>query len=68
MLLDIHMESRIVDLEIRYTHLERQVSELSEVVFEQQKIVDRLVGELRTLRERLGEGTVRADQDKPPHY
>src|ERR1022692_1193930 len=34
------MESRLVDLEARYTHLERQVAELSDVVFAQQRAID----------------------------
>ena len=31
------MEARVVDLEIRYSHLEKQLAELNQVVFEQQK-------------------------------
>ena len=37
------MKERLVNLEIRYTHLERQLDELSQVVFGQQKLLDRLV-------------------------
>jgi SlyX protein len=37
------MEERLVDLEIRYTHLERLVQELNDVVFAQQQTIQRLV-------------------------
>ena len=40
------MESRLVDLEVRYTHLERQVAELSDVVFAQQQAIDSLLRQL----------------------
>jgi uncharacterized coiled-coil protein SlyX len=59
------VESRLVDLETRYTHLERQVADLSEVVFEQQKIIEVLRRQLAELRDRGGEVT---SNDPPPHY
>jgi SlyX protein len=65
------MESRLVDLEVRYTHLERQFAELSQVVFEQQKLIDGLQKELLALRGKLGELGAPGDQfsnDPPPHY
>src|SRR5678809_511386 len=40
------MEGRFVDLEIRYTHLERQYAELSQIVFDQQKQIEALVAYL----------------------
>jgi SlyX protein len=61
------MESRLIALETRYTHLERQVDELSQVVFEQQKIIDRLTKELAALRARLS-GIEGGPGDRPPHY
>jgi SlyX protein len=59
------VESRLVDLETRYTHLERQVADLSEVVFEQQKIIEALRRQLAELRERAGDAT---PNEPPPHY
>ncbi len=62
------MESRLIALEVRYTHLERQVEELSQVVFSQQKLIDRLTNELGALRSRalgVAEGT---GNETPPHY
>jgi SlyX protein len=61
------MESRLIALETRYTHLERQVDELNQVVFEQQKTIDRLTKELALLRNRAG-GVDRDPNERPPHY
>jgi uncharacterized coiled-coil protein SlyX len=61
------MEQRLVDLEVRYTHLEQQLSELSQVVFEQQKQLDRMAKEIVSLRARLGDEDNGQDQP-PPHY
>jgi SlyX protein len=63
------MDPRIVDLEIRYTHLERQVEELSDVVFAQQRIIDTLSKELLALRNRFEDpAAVTPRAEKPPHY
>ena len=62
------MESRLVDLEIRYTHLEREVAELSHIVFEQQKAIAYLRKELAATRgkvDAIGEPTT---NEPPPHY
>ena len=62
------MEPRVVDLEIRYAHLEKQLTELNQVVFEQQKAIELLQGQLVALRTRLaGLGEPMA-HEKPPHY
>ncbi len=44
---------RFVDLEIRYSHLERQLSELNQVVFEQQQAITLLEQQLLALRTRI---------------
>jgi uncharacterized coiled-coil protein SlyX len=62
------MENRLVDLEVRYTHLERQLEELGQVVFEQQKLVDRIAKDLAALRSRLGMFEGDASDEPPPHY
>ncbi len=62
------MEERLVALEVRYTHLERQVDELSQVLFEQQKLVDRLVRELTVLRKTLSGIKAGPGDEPPPHY
>jgi SlyX protein len=65
------MESRITELETRFTHQERQLTELSEVVWAQQKELDRLTRLVLELQQKLAAdpGLVDAHQDeKPPHY
>lgn len=62
------MEPRLIELEMRYTHLERQFSDLSEIVFAQQKQIDVLRQQLSAVRSQivgLGEAT---PNEKPPHY
>ena len=61
-------ESRLVDLEVRYTHLERQLSELSDVVFVQQRTIDGLIQQLKAARAELVQASAPVTNDKPPHY
>lgn len=61
-------EQRIVDLEVRYMKLERTVEELSSVVAEQQKTIDRLVSELSAQGARLRDLPDPTTDEKPPHY
>ena len=62
------MESRLVDLEVRYTHLERQVAELSDVVFAQQQAIDSLLRQLSSTKADLAQLSEPASNEKPPHY
>jgi uncharacterized coiled-coil protein SlyX len=62
------MESRLVDLEVRYTHLERQVAELSDVVFAQQRAIDGLLRQLSSPRADLAQLSGPVTNEKPPHY
>lgn len=60
------MEPRLVALETRYTHLERLVDELNQVVFGQQRVIDRLSAEVTLLRKNAS-GTS-SPSERPPHY
>jgi uncharacterized coiled-coil protein SlyX len=62
------MDDRLIELETRYTHLERQVADLSEVVFEQQKALELLRKQLLALDARLDQQEGPAPNDQPPHY
>jgi uncharacterized coiled-coil protein SlyX len=62
------MESRLTDLEIRYTHLERQVAELSEVVYEQQRTIDGLLRQLTATKAEIAQLSAPVTNEKPPHY
>lgn len=62
------MEERLIALETRYTHLERQLEDLNQVVFAQQKLVDRLVKEIAVLRATAGGVKAGTGDEPPPHY
>jgi uncharacterized coiled-coil protein SlyX len=62
------MDERLIELETRYTHLERQVADLSEVVFEQQKALDALRKQLLALSARVDQQGGPTPNDRPPHY
>jgi SlyX protein len=61
------VEQRIQELEIRYMHQQRMLEDLSEVVIEQGRAIERLAAELSELRsERPGDATTQ--DEAPPHY
>ena len=62
------MDPRVVDLEIRYSHLEKQLAELNQVVFEQQQALTLLQQQLEAVRTRLSGLGEPMENEKPPHY
>ena len=65
-----NLEARLVDLEIRYTHQERLIQELNDVLVDQSRALERLAAEVVSLRARpesLGDGEEPGDEP-PPHY
>lgn len=67
------VESRLIELETRLAHYERLAEDLSAVMAEQGRIIDRMAAQVRRLSERLAEleaGWPRSPQDDkpPPHY
>ncbi|CAO3419050.1 SlyX family protein [Azospirillum doebereinerae] len=72
--MDPALEQRLTDLESRVAHHERMAEEMSEVLYEQSRTIDRLTLHLRRLREQMAEveagGGGRSPQDDrpPPHY
>jgi uncharacterized coiled-coil protein SlyX len=59
------------ELQVRYSHLEKAQAELSEVLWRQQKQLDALELQVRTLTARVGgdPGLVEASSaERPPHY
>jgi uncharacterized coiled-coil protein SlyX len=61
-------EERLIDLETRYTHLERQFEELSGVVAHQQTLIDGLVNRLGSALARIDQSGPSPTNDRPPHY
>ena len=64
---------KLIDLEMRFTHQEKTVEQLSEVVFEQGKLIEELKLACASLAGRLSsvaESIPRDEQvdEKPPHY
>jgi SlyX protein len=65
------MDTRISELEARFTHQDRLLTELSEVVWKQQQELDALRAAVQQLEKKLAGdgGLVDARQDeRPPHY
>jgi SlyX protein len=62
------MEDRLTTLEIRYTHLEHQVEELNQLIFDQQKVIDRLAHEIANLRAGAAGVESGPSNEPPPHY
>ena len=63
------LEKRIVDLELRFMRQEKLTEELNGVIIDQQRTIDRLAAELRTLREQMLTGAEALPKDeRPPHY
>jgi SlyX protein len=65
------MEERIAELELRYTEQQRMLQELSDVVYAQTRVVERLELEVAALRAKMAvePGLVDSTVDElPPHY
>lgn len=75
------LETRTVDLELRFMKLERELADLSEVVASQQRTIDALRADALRRRERErdvnanagheaggGSREERLRDEKPPHY
>lgn len=62
---------RLTTIEERYAHLEKLVSELSDVVYKQQQEIDVLRHQVAMLKDKLGGDPGIVDpsqQERPPHY
>jgi SlyX protein len=67
------LERRLMDLEIRLTHQEAALETLNDVIVSQQRLIDKLDGELRQAHKRLKEldiapGGTTQPEPPPPHY
>lgn len=66
-------QEKLTDIEIRLAHMDRALSELSDVVFVHQKQIDSLEKACEELRQRMqvaseGAETGSAEDERPPHY
>ena len=67
------MDERLTDLELHYMQLERTVQELSDLVYAQQRTIERLESEVAALKDQLlvvAPSLVVSPEDDqpPPHY
>lgn len=67
------MQERITELEIKLAHLEQAINELSDVLYRQQGMLDRLETGFVSLQQRVNaspDAAANADpaDEKPPHY
>lgn len=68
------LAARLTELETLFTHLQRTLTELDKVVFEQAKKIDalerrfvRISGDIGVLRGAVAE-RLKPEDEKPPHY
>ncbi|MBN2197077.1 MAG: SlyX family protein [Polyangiaceae bacterium] len=59
---------RILVLEERYSHAQKLLADLSDVLYGQQRTIDQLEARLRRLEQQLGELVPDLPHEKPPHY
>ena len=62
------LEKRIVDLELRFMRQEKLVDDLNDVVIGQRREIDRLLAEVKSLREQVLAGSDAVVNERPPHY
>lgn len=65
------MENRITDLEIRITHQESAIDELTHTILKQEELISKLQLELKDIRSQVQEVSIIAhtsEETPPPHY
>ncbi|MDH3976472.1 MAG: SlyX family protein [Deltaproteobacteria bacterium] len=67
------MEERIRDLEMRFMRQESTIEDLNDVLYGQQKEIDKLGSELERLKDRIKTGAASiirdpSEETPPPHY
>jgi len=67
------MQDRLTEIEIKIAHMEQSLGELSDVLYQQQSLMDRLELRFNELRQRMAATADSADNtdpasEKPPHY
>ena len=67
------MDNRLTEIEIKLAHIEQSLNELSDVMYSQQGLIERLEKSYDSLRQRIQtntEGPTGSNpaDEKPPHY
>lgn len=69
--MDMDMESRLAEIEIKLSYTEDLLEELNRIVFRQQRQIDLLQQELRALSQQTDDGQAEPRDSRnelPPHY
>ena len=64
----MNLDSRLTDLEIKYTHQEDLLDQLNKIVAKQSIVIDRLTRELEELKITSIQSQDSIGNEKPPHY
>jgi len=63
---------RLTEVEVRYTYLERLVEDLSQVLHDQQRLIDSLSTRVERIESLVADAMSQSDErpphEKPPHY
>jgi len=67
------MQDRLTEIEIKIAHLEDSLTQLSDVIYEQRNLLDKLQQDLHNLRDKVtagNDGAAPEDpaSERPPHY
>ncbi len=67
------LEQKIIDLEIRLTHQEDHILSLDKIIYEQDKLLNRLLEKVKQMDEKLkntSENNILSSEEEtpPPHY
>ena len=62
------LESRIIDLEIKFSHQEDLMAELNKIVTQHEFTIDKMIKEINELKLTSISGQSDGGQEKPPHY
>ena len=66
------IENRIMELEIKNSHLEDTIEQLNQIVFQQQKGIDELVRHIEQMQNKISNLQESNEKDQPepppPHY
>jgi SlyX protein len=62
------LETRLVDLEIKYSHQEELLEQLNKIVAKQSRVIEKLSRELNELKLSSINAQENIGSEKPPHY
>jgi SlyX protein len=62
------LETRLVELEIKYSHQEELLEQLNKIVAKQSRIIDKTTRELNELKLSSINSQENIGSEKPPHY